>query len=90
ATGRRLLLECVAPGSDSLVLVFPISSPSRILALRPNALDLLAHRIGAKHLLVLRVEVLAALGDVDLLAYRRGRLVSPAAQAAFAAIGRHG
>ena len=32
----------------------------------------------------------AALGDVDLLAYRRGRLVSPAAQAAFAAIGRHG
>jgi FkbM family methyltransferase len=32
----------------------------------------------------------AALGDVDLLAYRSGRRVSPAARAAFAAIGRHG
>ena len=37
-----------------------------------------------------RAEGWAALGDVDLLAYRPARAVSTAAQAAFAAIGRHG
>ncbi len=37
-----------------------------------------------------RTEGWAKLGDVDLLAYRPERAVSPAAQAAFAAIGRHG
>ena len=37
-----------------------------------------------------RTEGWASLGDVDLLAYRPGRTVSPAAVAAFAAIGRAG
>ncbi len=37
-----------------------------------------------------RAEGWASLGDVDLLAFRPGRAVSAAAQAAFAAIGRHG
>jgi FkbM family methyltransferase len=37
-----------------------------------------------------RAEGWAALGDVDLLAYRPAREVSPAAQAAFASIGRPG
>jgi len=37
-----------------------------------------------------RAEGWASLGDVDLLAYRPTRTVSPAAQAAFAAIGRPG
>jgi FkbM family methyltransferase len=37
-----------------------------------------------------RAEGWASLGDVDLLAYRPTRAVSAAAQAAFAAIGRHG
>ncbi|HEX2860506.1 MAG TPA: FkbM family methyltransferase [Lacunisphaera sp.] len=39
---------------------------------------------------VARTEGWASLGDVDLLAYRPERGVSPAAQAAFAAIGRAG
>ena len=37
-----------------------------------------------------RTEGWAALGDVDLLAYRPARAVDAAARAAFAAIGRHG
>ena len=65
ASRRRLLLERVAPGSASLVLLLPISRPSCVLALHPDGLDLIAHGIGTKHLFILGVKILAALGDVD-------------------------